>query len=58
MPWAKKKSYNLLSENTTSQLNVGTYSKIKKTETKNSNKLGLVSSLPKQPNTKKLKKIL
>ena len=59
MPWTNKKSYNLLSQKTNSKnLNVGTYSKTTKTEPNNSNSSGLVYSLPKQPNTKKLKKIL
>ena len=60
MPWNKKKSYNLLSQNTNSgNLNVGTYSKTKKKESNNSRiTLGLVYSLPKQTNTEKLKRIL
>ena len=57
MPWSKKKKYNISNQNTNSkQLNVGTYTK--KVETKsnnwNSNSSGLVSSLPKQANTRKL----
>lgn len=61
MPWSKKKKYNISNQNTNSkQLNVGTYTK--KVETKsnnwNSNSSGLVSSLPKQANTRKLQQIL
>ena len=61
MPWSKKKKYNISNQNTNSkQLNVGTYTK--KVETKsnnwNSNSSGLVSSLPKQANTRNLQQIL
>lgn len=63
MPWGKKKKYNVSNTNKSSkELNIGTY--IKKIETKSnvssssSKNTGLISSLPKQANTKKLHQIL
>ena len=54
MPWKKKKSYNVSNANTNSnQTNIGKY-----TKTPNNSNSGVVYSLPKQPNTKKLHKIL
>ena len=58
MPWKKKKSYNVSNANTNSnQTNIGKYTKKKETTPNNSNS-GVVYSLPKQPNTKRLHKIL
>ena len=58
MPWTKKKTYNLSNASRNSnQTNIGTYTKKKET-TSNSSNTGLVATLPKQPNTAKLHKIL
>ena len=58
MPWFKKtKSYTLLKKsNKSKKSNTVTYTKKKET-TSNSNNTGLIYSLPKQANTKKLKNI-
>lgn len=74
MPWSTKKKgqYKLLTLSKTSNsqnLNVGTYAQVKNTPSHSksnssssisstNSSTGLVSRLPKQPNTIKLKKIL